>query len=68
MSTNNSLNDFEIDPNNPTETQVKLKRVEVALRRRADCALVLMFDGIPFIPEADERRRAMIELRQKLVS
>lgn len=60
--------DFDIDPNEPTENQVKLKRVEVAIRRRADCALTLFFDGIAFIGDPEERRRAMIELRQKLES
>jgi hypothetical protein len=47
---------------------VNLKRVEVAIRRRADCALTLFFDGIAFISDPDERRQAMIELRQKLES
>ncbi|WP_157131292.1 hypothetical protein [Burkholderia pseudomallei] len=47
---------------------MKLKRVEVAIRRRADCDLTLFFDGIAFIADPEERRRAMIELRQKLES
>lgn len=58
--------DFDIDPNDPTENQIKLKRVEVSIRRRADANLLLMFDGIAFISDPVEKRRAMIELRQKL--
>lgn len=58
--------DFDIDPNDPTENQIKLKRVEVSIRRRADVNLLLMFDGIAFISDPVEKRRAMIELRQKL--
>lgn len=60
--------DFDIDPNDPTDNQIKLKRVEVAIRKRADCALLLLFDGIAFISDPAERRRAMIQLRQKLES
>lgn len=60
--------DFDIDPNDPTDNQIKLKRVEVAIRKRADCALLLLFDGIAFISDPAERRQAMIQLRQKLES
>jgi hypothetical protein len=61
------LSDFDIDPNAPTDNQVKLKRVEVAIRRRADVHLALFFDGIAFMEPA-ARREAMIELRRKLES
>jgi hypothetical protein len=60
--------DFDIDPNAPSDNQVKLKRVEVSIRRRADVHLLLFFDGIAFISDPVEKRRAMIELRQKLES
>jgi len=61
-------NDYDLDPNEATENQVKLKRVEMAIRRRGDSDLLMLFDGIAFISDLEARRRAMIELRQKLES
>lgn len=47
--------DLDDDPNAPSATEAALKRVEAAIRRRGQCDLLLVLDGICL--ESDERKR-----------
>lgn len=58
--------DLEDDPNAPSATEMALKRVEVAIRKRGDCALLLLLDGICLEPNAAKRMTDLATLTNRL--
>lgn len=62
------MNDTEldIDPNAPTENQLKLKRAEVAIRRRGSAALLMRLDEITFVRERPLQMQALQKLKKDL--
>lgn len=62
------MNEFEQqeDLNELTKTQVALKRVEVAIRRRVDPELLLDLDKICLSTDAEERNRDLLMLTRRL--
>lgn len=59
--------DYEADdPNAPTTTQCALKRIESAIRKRADSALLLDLDHICLISDTVKRSQELVALTQKL--
>lgn len=62
------MSEFEDDddPNAPSPTQVALKRVETAIRKRADCELILHLDGICMIADPKQRAIELKALTQRL--
>lgn len=62
------MNEFEQpeELNASTPTQVALKRVEVAIRRRVDPELLLDLDKICICTDAAERNRDLLTLTRRL--
>ncbi|MBN3729366.1 hypothetical protein [Burkholderia sp. Tr-20390] len=56
------------DPNAPTENQMRLKRVETAIRRRGSCHLLMQLDGITFIADRAQQMLALKNLKSELES
>lgn len=58
--------DFQDDPNGLSATEMALKRVEVAIRKRGDCALLLQLDGICLEPNTTKRMADLATLTTRL--
>lgn len=58
--------DLEDDPNAPSATEIALKRVEAAIRKRGDCALLLLLDGICLETNAKKRMSDLAALTRRL--
>lgn len=58
--------DVEDDPNAFTPTELALKRVERAIRRRGDGVLLLLLDGISLEPSSEKRMRDLAALTKRL--
>lgn len=58
--------DLDDDPNAPSRNELALKRVEAAIRRRADCELFLLLDGICVEPNASKRMADLTALTKRL--
>jgi len=54
------------DPNAPSATEIALKRVESAIRKRADCALLLSLDGICLETDPNKRMADLAALTKRL--
>ncbi|KVV07464.1 hypothetical protein [Burkholderia ubonensis] len=66
MPTNDD--EYAGDPNAPTENQMRLKRVETAIRRRGSCYLLMQLDGITFIADRAQQMLALKNLKTELES
>lgn len=60
------MSNEEVDPNAPTAIQMRFKRVETAIRRKANCDFILMFDGICLLTDANEQAKQLMDLTRKL--
>jgi hypothetical protein len=58
--------DPDIDPNAPTANQVALKRVEAAIRKRADCGLLMQLDAICLLTDPVQIQQELARLTQKI--
>lgn len=54
------------DPNAPTRNQMALKRVETAIRKHADCDLMLALDGICLLTDPVQIREELGALTRRL--
>ncbi len=61
-------NRIEDDPNASTENEKRLKRVEIAIRRRVRSDLLLMLDGIAHMNDAGTQMRELKSLKRELES
>ncbi|WP_334043561.1 hypothetical protein [Burkholderia ambifaria] len=60
--------EYADDPNAPTENQMRLKRVEIAIRRRGSCHLLMQLDSIAFITDRPQQMHALKDLKSELQS
>ena len=62
------MNNFTLqdDPNGPSATESALKRVESAIRKRCDCELLLVLDGICLETNASKRLADLSILTRRL--
>ena len=62
------MNDFDLqdDPNGLSATEMALKRVEIAIRKRGDCALLLQLDGICLEANPTKRMTDLATLTKRL--
>jgi len=58
--------DPDVNPNAPTANQVALKRVEAAIRKRADCELLMQLDSICLLTDPIQIQRELSRLTQKI--
>lgn len=63
-----AMSDFDLDddPNAPSATEIALKRVEAAIRKRGECELLLLLDGICLEPNPDKRMTDLAALTRRL--
>ena len=60
------MSDEELDPNAPTRNQEKLKRVEMQVRRRGDCELLMQLDELAMTPDRQVAIKGIHALIQRL--
>ena len=54
------------NPNAATQTQMTLKRIERAIRRRHDCSLFLTLDGISMLQDPVKVREALLDVQKRM--
>lgn len=63
-----SDDDFQEDPNAPTERQLLVKTIEQMIRKTGDVYWVMELDQICMLSDESERLRAVLALKDKLLA